>query len=391
MRRAFILLVVFLFTASILPNNVSAQISKTSLTTVESQAMQEKITELTKLVQLLQAKSVSSRATSSAESSASLTSVKKDEHILGDINAPVKVVVYSDFDCPFCNKFHSTLHELLPKTFTGNKVVWIQRHLPITQLHPGAEKVALASECVAKYEGNEAFWKFSDAYYKARSKSLTTKSSDLLNDVLNDTKLNKRSIKKCIKNKELVSAVTDDIKTAEKFGFQGTPSTAVIAKSGKVTKVSGAVQIDQLAQVITQVLNSQTGTYDPLLREFLPIAKAEASGKITVTQVAPSTIKITGELIPPSNCAKAPDFQFELSLGNGENKIIELNDCKTKTINETVILTPSIAPLFVELILRQVDVLNNVWMNHEQSRIIIKSTNPAVLEITDITNQGEKG
>jgi protein-disulfide isomerase len=87
-----------------------------------------------------------------------LAPITAEDHVNGDINAPIKIVEYSDIDCPFCKRFHSTLEQV--KALYGDKVVWVYRHFPITQLHPDSFKKSHATECVAELGGNDKFWQY---------------------------------------------------------------------------------------------------------------------------------------------------------------------------------------------------------------------------------------
>lgn len=82
------------------------------------------------------------------------------DHIRGDANAPIKIIEYSDYECPFCSRVHPTIQSLLS---TNSDVAWIYRHLPLEQIHPMARPLAEASECAAELGGNDAFWAFTDA------------------------------------------------------------------------------------------------------------------------------------------------------------------------------------------------------------------------------------
>lgn len=94
-----------------------------------------------------------------------MTPINESDHIKGNRDAKVVIVEYSDFDCPFCTRFHNTMNSIVKK-YPPTEVAWVYRHFPLAQLHPDAETVSVAAECVAKLEGNEAFWKFADAYLK---------------------------------------------------------------------------------------------------------------------------------------------------------------------------------------------------------------------------------
>lgn len=84
------------------------------------------------------------------------------DHIKGPRNAAVTVIEYSDFDCPFCSRFHATMDQVAS---ANDDVAWVYRHFPLAQLHPNARSIAIASECVAELGGNEAFWTFADGYF----------------------------------------------------------------------------------------------------------------------------------------------------------------------------------------------------------------------------------
>ncbi|MCA9366932.1 thioredoxin domain-containing protein [Candidatus Kaiserbacteria bacterium] len=88
--------------------------------------------------------------------------VTAEDHIKGSLDAPIKIVEYSDFDCPFCTRAHETLVEIMAE---NNDVAWVYRHFPLDSLHPNARTLATVSECVAKEGGNDAFWSFADGYF----------------------------------------------------------------------------------------------------------------------------------------------------------------------------------------------------------------------------------
>lgn len=89
--------------------------------------------------------------------------VGENEHILGNQNARIKIVEYSDTECPFCKTFHSTMHRIVDQN--SGEVAWVYRHFPIPQLHPNAEREAQATECVAEIAGNEVFWGYLDKIF----------------------------------------------------------------------------------------------------------------------------------------------------------------------------------------------------------------------------------
>ena len=77
--------------------------------------------------------------------------ISADDHILGNPNAPVKIVEYSDFECPFCKRFHDTMNQIMDEYGKSGDVAWVFRHFPLDQLHPvKARTEAVASECISE-------------------------------------------------------------------------------------------------------------------------------------------------------------------------------------------------------------------------------------------------
>lgn len=96
---------------------------------------------------------------------ANVLPVEDIDHVKGDRDNPFVVIEYSDFDCPFCQRFHATMNEIVEDY---DDVSWVYRHMPIPSLHPNAAYVSNVSECVRQEGGEEAFWKFTDNYYLVR-------------------------------------------------------------------------------------------------------------------------------------------------------------------------------------------------------------------------------
>ncbi|HEY4512581.1 MAG TPA: thioredoxin domain-containing protein [Candidatus Paceibacterota bacterium] len=91
-----------------------------------------------------------------------MVAVTSADHIKGSLSASVKIVEYSDLECPFCKRFHTTMQEVMNTYNKDGKVAWVFRHFPLAQLHSKAPKEAEATECAAELGGNDGFWKFVD-------------------------------------------------------------------------------------------------------------------------------------------------------------------------------------------------------------------------------------
>lgn len=87
-----------------------------------------------------------------------------DDKIRGNKNANIVLIEYSDFQCPFCKKFEPTVEQAM--TEYKDKIALIHRHFPLSQIHPYAQKMAEASECVLSMGGIDKFWTFAQKMYE---------------------------------------------------------------------------------------------------------------------------------------------------------------------------------------------------------------------------------
>lgn len=143
--------------------------------------------------------------------------IRSDESFRGNKDAPITLVEYSDFECPFCSRGYGTVMELMKK-YEG-KIRFVYKHLPLS-FHPQAMPAARYYEAI-RLQSPEKAWKFHDAIYsnqralqngegflKAEAKKVGADMGKLAKDV----------------NSEKVQARIDaDMAEAGKYGFQGTP------------------------------------------------------------------------------------------------------------------------------------------------------------------------
>ncbi len=112
------------------------------------------------------------------------------DYVLGNPAAPIKIIEYSDLECPYCKEFHKTMHALIDEYGSSGKVAWVYRHFPLTNIHPKAAKEAEAAECAGKLGGNTAFWKYIDRVYEVTPSSNGLDLAELPN-IAEDVGLNR--------------------------------------------------------------------------------------------------------------------------------------------------------------------------------------------------------
>lgn len=173
------------------------------------------------------------------------------EHIRGSKDAQVVLVEYSDYQCPFCHRFHPTMQQVV-KEF-GNKVAWVYRHYPLP-FHPYAQKAAEAGECVAKLGGNDKFWQFTDMAYEKASKDDSVLAVDSLVSMAKSIGLDGTKVKACIDSGEMAAKVKSDMDGGSAAGVNGTPGTIVLGKNGKKDFVPGAYPFESVKATIEKVM-----------------------------------------------------------------------------------------------------------------------------------------
>jgi protein-disulfide isomerase len=175
--------------------------------------------------------------------------VTREDHIRGDINAPVKIVEYSDTECPFCKRFHETMKEIYSEYGTNGKVAWVYRHFPLDSLHSKARKEAEATECAAELGGNEKFWSYLD-----RLMEITPANNGLdpaeLPKIAAYVGLDTAKFNECLSSGKYAQKIEEHVQNATATGGNGTPWSIVVGKNGKKYPLSGAQPVSAIKQLI---------------------------------------------------------------------------------------------------------------------------------------------
>jgi protein-disulfide isomerase len=160
--------------------------------------------------------------------------------IRGSENAPVTIIEFSDFHCPYCKQVQPTLKRILSDY--GDRVKLAYRDFPIDQLHPNARKAAEAARC-ANDQGK--FWEFHDKLYGGG----TDASPETLTRLAREIDMDVVAFQQCIAVRKHGSGIDRDIEEATKLGVNGTPGFFI---NGRL--VSGAQPYEGFAQVINEEL-----------------------------------------------------------------------------------------------------------------------------------------
>ena len=177
--------------------------------------------------------------------------VSDKDHIKGSKDAEILLVEYSDFECPFCERFHPTAKQALDEY--KDKIAWVYRNFPLDSIHPRARPAANAAECVASLKGNDAYWKFADMIFSNQEKYLTDAG---LSEAAVASGVGGSDFDSCYKANKFDSVVTADQQGGETAGITGTPGSFIINKKGEMWLVPGAVSYESLKATIDEALGS---------------------------------------------------------------------------------------------------------------------------------------
>ncbi len=162
------------------------------------------------------------------------------DHIRGNKNAKITIVEFSDYQCPFCSRFHATMKQVMAKYPT--QVRWVFKHFPLDSIHPYARKAAIAAECAGE---QNKFWEYTDEIY-ANQASL---NEEYLTTAAKNTGLNVSKFASCVKDGKYDSRVNADLQQGQNYGVRGTPGSFLNG-----TTIPGAVPLEQIEAMIKPLL-----------------------------------------------------------------------------------------------------------------------------------------
>ncbi len=167
--------------------------------------------------------------------------ITKDNHVRGNFNAPITLVEFSDFECPYCARHYPTLNKILDD-YPG-KVRLVYKHFPLP-FHANGGKAAEASECASE-QGK--FWEYHDKLFE----NLAASGYSLANfkQWAKDLALDSGKFNDCLDSSKYVQKVQSDYQEGAQKGINGTPATFI---NGQL--VSGALPYESFKQIIDGLL-----------------------------------------------------------------------------------------------------------------------------------------
>jgi len=177
------------------------------------------------------------------------------EPVKGNPDAPVTVVEFSDFQCPFCSRFFEQTLPLIEENYidTG-KIKFVYKDLPLDNLHPNARSAHIAAEC-ADEEGK--FWEYHDVLFQKQAEWQRLASSDLditLSQFAVDLGMQAANFEACMESQDIADEVNQDTLEAAQYGATGTPTFFIGTEKDGFIKLVGAQPFAAFQRAIDEQL-----------------------------------------------------------------------------------------------------------------------------------------
>jgi len=180
--------------------------------------------------------------------------ISNEDHMRGNPDAQVKIVEYSDFECPFCKRFHNTMNQIMDEYGADCKVAWVYRQAPIEELHPvQAMKEAVASECAAELGGNDAFWAYANRFFELTPSNNRTDLA-ILPQIAEEIGLDRAAFEQCLESDKYDDHIAQDLQNSAATGGRGTPWSILIAPNGEKYPINGAQPYATVKQLVELAL-----------------------------------------------------------------------------------------------------------------------------------------
>ena len=179
-----------------------------------------------------------------------------NDPIIGDPNAPITIIEFSDFQCPFCARFHTqTLPLILEEYIEQGKVKLVFRDFPIQSIHPNALPASVAAEC-ANEQGK--FKEMHDMLFDNQNKWNNQDTADALSSFsqyATNIQLEQDTFDSCLTNGKYIDEIKKDLDDGREYGVSGTPGFFVGNDEIGYVELKGAQPFESFKKIIDAQLD----------------------------------------------------------------------------------------------------------------------------------------
>ncbi len=226
-----------------------------------------------------------------------------DAPVKGDPDAPITIVEYSDYQCPFCSRFaNETLPSLVEQFVDTGKVKLVFKDFPLSQIHPQAQQAAEAARCVRELSGtDEAYWQMHDRLFETQEEwSGAANAAGLFAGYAGDLGLAAEDVEACLDSGRHAAAVQVDFEEGVSFGVGGTPTFFINGQP-----LVGAQPLENFSQAIAIVEGGGSIMPPPQPTPEPPPTPAPLSGDVPLEDAA----GIKGDPNAPITIVEYSDYE----------------------------------------------------------------------------------
>ena len=178
-----------------------------------------------------------------SKKASNILSIQNSDSPIG--SGDILLVEYSDYECPFCQRFHSVPKQLVNE----GEITWVYRHLPLA-FHETALEGSVIAECVKTHRGSGSFWNYTDAVFNRGVVGINAYRA-----LANELGLTNSQIDACLStNSAQHQVVEKDISDAQFLGIHGTPGSYLVnSKSKEVINIPGALPVELVKELLAKV------------------------------------------------------------------------------------------------------------------------------------------
>lgn len=211
--------------------------------TIDGEALIQGVTPLSTLEQLLNNDTSGGDTGGNGVGEEIVDVSADDDAVKGNANAPVTIIEFSDYECPFCERhFQETYPQLLKEYVDTGKIKLVFRDFPLSSIHPNAQKAAEAAECAGE---QSKYWQMHDKLYSNQD-ALDVES---LKKYAKELGLNTAAFNTCLDSGKMADEVAKDFADGQDAGVTGTPGFFI---NGRF--LAGAYPFETFKKIIDEEL-----------------------------------------------------------------------------------------------------------------------------------------
>ncbi|HEY5736479.1 MAG TPA: DsbA family protein [Nitrosopumilus sp.] len=180
-----------------------------------------------------------------------------DDPIIGNPDAPITIVEFSDFQCPFCARFHTqTLPLIIEEYIEQGKVKLVFRDFPIQSIHPNALPASVAAECANE---QNKFKEMHDVLFENQNewnKLETVDALSLFNQYATEIKLDEEQFDSCLSSGKYIPEIKKDLDDGRDYGVSGTPGFFIGNDELGYVELKGAQPFESFKKIIDAQLDA---------------------------------------------------------------------------------------------------------------------------------------